>query len=71
MAEQLNDDDLQVVTGAAYTGPVFPYGVKKGDTLYTIANKHHTTVMILAEINHIQNVNLIYAGKLIMIPMKR
>lgn len=55
---------------AALTGPCFPYVVKKGDCLSAIAQRYHTTVAILAEINHIRNVNIIYAGSTILIPSR-
>lgn len=39
------------------------YIVKKGDTLSKIAKKFNTTVAWLAEVNHIENPNLIYVGQ--------
>lgn len=39
------------------------YTVKAGDTLSRIAKKYNTTVKRLAEINNIENVNLIFVGQ--------
>lgn len=41
------------------------YTVKKGDTLWDIAQKYGTTYQKLAEINNIPNPNLIYVGQVI------
>ena len=41
------------------------YTVKKGDTLWAIANTYGTTYQKLAEINDIVNPNLIYVGQVI------
>lgn len=43
------------------------YRVKWGDTLSEIAQKYHTTVSHLVDLNKIKNKNLIYAGELILI----
>ena len=45
------------------------YRVKRGDTLYDIANKYNTTVSKLAYINGIRNVNYIYINEIIKIPI--
>ena len=44
------------------------YVVKSGDTLSQIAARYGTTVSIIAEINNIPNVNLIYPGQVFRIP---
>ena len=44
------------------------YTVKKGDTLSEIAVEHNTTVKKLAELNDIENVDLIYVGQKIKLP---
>ena len=44
------------------------YTVKSGDTLSAIAKKYNTTVEVLAQLNGIQNVNLINVGKVLKIP---
>lgn len=46
----------------------FEYYVRPGDTLYRIARRYGTTVAILAALNNIRNVNLIYAGQRLLIP---
>lgn len=46
------------------------YEIIKGDTLTAIAKAHGTTVQELKKINGIKNVNLIYAGDVIKIPVK-
>ena len=43
------------------------YKIKKGDTLSEIAQKFNTTVSYLAQINKIQNPDLIYAGNYLKI----
>lgn len=44
------------------------YIVKSGDTLSSIANKLHTTVDELVQLNDISNPNLIYPGEILKIP---
>lgn len=44
------------------------YTVKRGDTLYTIAKKYKTTVSRLAQLNNINNVNLIRIGQVLRLP---
>ena len=46
------------------------YTVVKGDTLWGIAKKYNTTWQYLAEINHIENPDLIYVGQVIFVPKK-
>lgn len=43
------------------------YTVKRGDTLSAIASQYGTTVQEIAQINAIQNVNLIYPGQVLRI----
>ncbi len=45
------------------------YKIKPGNTLSEIAAEYNTTVNEIAELNHIQNVDLIYAGETIRIKM--
>ena len=47
------------------------YKIQKGDTLTTIAKKYGTTIQTLKKLNNIKNVNLIYAGDTIKIPVKK
>ena len=43
--------------------------ILRGDTLSKIAKEYGTTVNELARINNIQNINLIYAGKTLRVPI--
>ena len=43
------------------------YTVKKGDSLYTIAKKHNTTVQVLTDINMLTT-NNIFPGQVLLIP---
>ena len=45
-----------------------PYVIQSGDTLSKIARDFDTTVEILASINNISNVNLIFTGELLYVP---
>ena len=44
------------------------YIVRPGDTLGSIAKRHHVSVAALAHINGIRDVNLVQAGRLLVIP---
>ena len=46
----------------------FPYTVKKGDTLYSLAKTFESTVERLAELNGIEDVNCILAGQKLILP---
>ena len=46
------------------------YTVKKGDTLTAIAKKYGTTIKAIKDLNTIKDVNLIYVGQVIKIPVK-
>lgn len=56
----VNDTNKQIIN----------YVVKSGDTLSEIAYRYGTTVSIIAELNGIHNVNLIYTGQNLKIPVK-
>ncbi len=47
------------------------YIVKRGDTLSQIASNYSTTVAELASMNNIKNINLIYTGQILKIPLIR
>lgn len=47
----------------------FPYTVRKGDTLYSLAKTFESTVERLAEINGIEDVNYIREGQKLCIPL--
>ncbi|KAH0789288.1 LysM peptidoglycan-binding domain-containing protein [Histomonas meleagridis] len=44
------------------------YVVQRGDTLFSIAIEHHTTVENICIINEIKDPNLIYDGQLLQLP---
>ncbi len=44
------------------------YTVRTGDTLYAIANRYQTTILRIAQLNNISNVNLIRVGQVLQIP---
>lgn len=44
------------------------YTIKRGDTLSGIAKRYNTSVSYLAQINNINNPNVIYAGQTIKVP---
>lgn len=50
-----------------YNTETIYYTVKRGDTLSAIASRYDTTVQEIAQINGIQNVNLIYPGQVLRI----
>ena len=45
------------------------YTVKRGDNLWNLSRKYGTTVQSIAQLNHIQNPNLIYPGQRLRIPV--
>lgn len=45
------------------------YIVRRGDTLSRIAQRYDTSVRAIAELNHIRDVHLIYAGQELFIPV--
>jgi soluble lytic murein transglycosylase-like protein len=59
---------LVLVVSAGATGTV---RIKRGDTLWSLAQKHNTTVQALRELNGIPgNSSLIVAGRLLKVPTK-
>jgi peptidoglycan DL-endopeptidase LytE len=53
---------------AMAAGPGSSYTVVAGDTLWGLSLRFGTTVAALAELNHIANENLIYAGEVLTLP---
>lgn len=45
--------------------------IRRGDTLSGLAKKNHTTTAALAKLNGIKNVNLIYAGHHLKVPVAK
>ena len=68
--ESLKDNDIQEVSGGAYSGPCFVYTIQPGDCLSVLAQRYGTTVSVLCQINNISNPNLIYAYNKLLIPYK-
>lgn len=65
--QSLSENEVRQVSGG-YAGPCFVYIIKKGDCLSVLAEKYHTTVKDLCEINNISNPNLIIEGNRLLIP---
>ena len=54
--------------GKSYVHPnLVLYVVQKGDTLWEIARRYQTTVPLLADLNNIENADLIYPGQKLLI----
>ena len=47
----------------------FPYTVRPGDTLYAISKRFETSVSRLAELNSIENINILNVGDTLCIPL--
>jgi len=45
------------------------YTVSQGDTLFNIAHKYNTTLENILKFNYVPNINLIYPGQKIVIPL--
>ena len=52
----------------AYDEPFFPYRVVKGNTLWGLSRRFHTSVANLVRLNHIKNPDLIFTGQILHIP---
>ena len=65
------DDSSEIPTtenpNDSYNTETVYYTVKSGDTLSSIASRYGTTVEEIAQLNGIQNVNLIYPGQVLRI----
>jgi len=46
------------------------YTIKSGDSLWSIASKHHTTVATLTKLNHIKKGDVIKSGKSLQLPLE-
>lgn len=64
--------ELKIPTGGGGMPPSGPggktYVVQPGDTLYSIAVRHNTTVQALVVANNLSNPNLIYVGQTLKVP---
>ncbi|MBZ0287365.1 MAG: LysM peptidoglycan-binding domain-containing protein [Anaerolineae bacterium] len=56
------------VSGGFIPNPGKTYTVQQGDTLFRIARTFGVNLYVLARVNNIVNVNLIYAGQRLSIP---
>ena len=54
-----------IITSTAASVMAQDYVVKKGDTLCSIAKNFNTTYQVLAEINNIENPNLIFPNQVL------
>ncbi len=54
----------------AYSDPVYrpTYTVQPGDTLFKIARRYGVSVSQLAQLNQIYNINVLYAGRVLVLP---
>ncbi|NLG86646.1 MAG: L,D-transpeptidase family protein [Firmicutes bacterium] len=60
---QILNDELAFNPGSGNT-----YTVQPGDSLWLIAHQHHTTVDILAAVNHLSPPYIIYPGQKLYLP---
>jgi len=64
--------ELKIPSGGGGMPPTGPggktYVVQPGDTLYSIAVRHDTTVQALVVANNLSNPNLIYVGQTLKVP---
>ena len=71
-ADVVTDITLEDMTEAMPMAGAVIYMVQKGDSLWKIAKRYHTTVADIVAVNEIENPDLIYPGqKLLIIRMKR
>ena len=68
-ANTLQIGQVLTIPSESGTNPnnMFMYTVKKGDSLYSIANKYNTTVKAIVDLNYLSNTNL-SIGQIIRIP---
>jgi len=59
-----------IVSSLPATAAKASYKIKQGDTLWTIAARHHTTVAKLAKANHLRENSVLSLGKAVCIPGK-
>ena len=62
---------LRLLNSDGVDGVYEKYKVVKGDTLSKIAAEYNTTVELLAEVNNIENVNLIEINQELLVPTKQ
>ena len=73
MAERIrlmDEQEMEQVSGGAYTGSVFVYTVQEGDRLSVLAQRFGTSVSVIAELNQIRSAKSVYSGMKLLIPLK-
>ncbi len=73
MAERIrlmDEQEMEQVSGGAYTGSVFVYTVQEGDRLSVLAQRFGTSVSVIADLNAIKSAKSIYTGMKLLIPLK-
>ena len=73
MAERIrlmDEQEMEQVSGGAYTGSVFVYTVQEGDRLSVLAQRFGTSVSVIADLNAIKSSKSIYTGIKLLIPLK-
>ena len=73
MAERIrlmDEQEMEQVSGGAYTGSVFVYTVQEGDRLSVLAQRFGTSVSVIADLNAIKSAKSIYSGMKLLIPLK-
>ncbi len=63
----LDEDELAVVSGGAYTGSVFLYTARQGEDFRSLSRRFNTTVGILQELN--PELSSISAGTRLLVPL--
>ena len=73
MAERIrlmDEQEMEQVSGGAYTGSVFVYTVQEGDRLSVLDQRFGTSVSVIADLNAIKSAKSIYSGMKLLIPLK-
>ena len=73
MAERIrlmDEQEMEQVSGGAYTGSVFVYTVQEGDRLSVLAQRFGTSVSVIADLNAIKSAKSIYTGMKLLTPLK-
>ena len=68
---KMEDAEISEVSGGtSYVGACFAYIVKRGEKLSDIAQRYHSTVRELCEVNSLQSPESIREGQKLLIPAK-
>jgi hypothetical protein len=65
---KMDDSELDLVTGGAYTGSVFLYIARQGETFVTLSRRFNTTVAVLQDLN--PEVTSVSAGTRLLVPLQ-